>query len=194
MSELTTNARGGEYATSRRPRAADHAGFILTQRSKGVPVSAIAQMIGCNQADVALIAEKFAAEAPARPAPVVPERKRKAPPPEPLRRAPRVVLSLWKGEIIVNPQPITMREIAEDVAYRHGVSVDDLTGPSRAKMHTGPRQEAMWMMSKAKRWSLPRIGQFFGDRDHTTVLHGVRRHEQRLKDEQAALDVESEAA
>lgn len=81
----------------------------------------------------------------------------------------------------------TMREIAHRVAERNGVTVEDLRGPSRRRIHAWPRQEAMWLMHRVlttkgtRRFSLPQIGYFLGDRNHATVIHGIRCHEARMK-------------
>lgn len=83
-------------------------------------------------------------------------------------------------------RPMTWREILQMVAEANHVTVDDLTGQRRAREFSWPRQEAMWLLRQqrrpngAHRFSLPQIGRMLGGRDHTTVLHGVRRHEQRL--------------
>jgi chromosomal replication initiation ATPase DnaA len=71
------------------------------------------------------------------------------------------------------------------VALDRGVSFDDLVMPgdvpgARAFAIAHPRQEAMWRMRQAGKWSLPQIGRFLGERDHTTVLSGIRAHQKRL--------------
>lgn len=73
----------------------------------------------------------------------------------------------------------SMRGILSDVSWRHGVPVDALRGPDRRRWAVYPRQEAMYLMYKTGRFSLPQIGIFLGDRDHTTVLHGIRAHAKR---------------
>lgn len=78
------------------------------------------------------------------------------------------------------PPPITMAQILARVAEKHGLTVADLKGPRIAPRFSHPRQEAMHAMHAVGRWSLPQIGRFLGGRDHTTVLHGVRRHAQRI--------------
>lgn len=88
-------------------------------------------------------------------------------------------ISLWKGAIEVPAPKPTMRELAEEVAHRHGLTLEDLKGPSRRQEISQPRQEAMALICAERRWSLPQIGRFFGGRDHTTVLHGARAHERR---------------
>jgi chromosomal replication initiator protein len=97
------------------------------------------------------------------------------------------VLSLWHGEVSKarTSAPPTMRQIVADVAEIHGVSLEDLLGPSHKRKFAEARQEAMLWCILQKRWdglraySSPRIGAFFG-RDHSTVLTGCRRAAQRL--------------
>lgn len=81
------------------------------------------------------------------------------------------------------PQPPArpmMRSIAERVCEKHRITMEELKGPGRARRLSVPRQEAMHEMHAQERWSLSQIGQFLGGRDHTTVLHGVRKHAQGL--------------
>lgn len=40
----------------------------------------------------------------------------------------------------------------------------------------------MWALKQEGRWSLPQIGRLLGNRDHTTIIHGVRQHEKRLRE------------
>lgn len=70
--------------------------------------------------------------------------------------------------------------IVAGVARKHLVSVKDVFGPSRYKEHVAARHEAFWEIKAQLLWSLPQIGRFFR-RDHTTVLHGIRKH-QMLRD------------
>jgi hypothetical protein len=71
------------------------------------------------------------------------------------------------------------RAILEDVATRHDLTVADLISDARPNRIAHPRQEAMYLMVAAQRWSTPQIGRVLGGRDHTTVLTGVRRHAER---------------
>lgn len=79
----------------------------------------------------------------------------------------------------------SMAMIAALVATRHSCSVAELRGPARERCIAWPRQEAMWLMRQVltpkgeHRFSLLQIGRFLGDRDHTTVLHGIRKHDGR---------------
>lgn len=62
------------------------------------------------------------------------------------------------------------------VARHFGVTRLDLIGQSRRKKYAIPRQIAMFLIHDGKR-TLPEIGRRFGGRDHTTVLHAVRKIE-----------------
>lgn len=90
------------------------------------------------------------------------------------------VLSLYRGLIPVDPPKPTMKEIAILVAERHGVTLEDLRGPSRRLRASRPRQEAMALIMAQKRYSYPQVGRFF-NRDHTTVIHGERAYQKRLE-------------
>ena len=64
--------------------------------------------------------------------------------------------------------------IAQTAAY-FGLSIDDLCGPSRSRVLVTARQIAMYLCRELTDLSLPKIGQQFGGRDHTTVMHADRR-------------------
>ena len=55
------------------------------------------------------------------------------------------------------------------------VSVDDLVGPSRSRALVHARQMAMYLCRELTDLSLPKIGEKFGNRDHTTVMHADRK-------------------
>lgn len=73
----------------------------------------------------------------------------------------------------------TMREIAARVAARHGTSLADLRGCSTQRSVAKTRHEAFAEIYGLGRYSTTQIGRFFGDRDHTTVIYGIRRHHSR---------------
>lgn len=77
------------------------------------------------------------------------------------------------------PRP-SMATFAQAVADKHGVTLDALKGPCRARCIAWPRQEAYWKIYSTGFFSMPQIGQFFGDRDHSTVHHGIRAHAKRI--------------
>ena len=64
--------------------------------------------------------------------------------------------------------------IAQTAAY-FGLSIDDLCGASRSRVLVTARQIAMYLCRELTDLSLPKIGQQFGGRDHTTVMHADRK-------------------
>lgn len=86
-------------------------------------------------------------------------------------------LSLWRGLIELPREPFVMARIAADIALRDGITVDDIRGASRK--FTAQRHEFMARAFATNRLSLKQIARWLGDRHHTTILHGVRKHERR---------------
>ena len=72
------------------------------------------------------------------------------------------------------------------MAEHYGLKQADMISERRARAVARPRQTAMWIAKQITTRSLPDIGRRFGGRDHTTVLHAVRRIEA-LKAEDAGL-------
>lgn len=86
---------------------------------------------------------------------------------------------------------LTVEEIKKQTADYFGVRPSDLSSSRRAQRITRPRHVAMYLAKTLTSRSLPEIGRYFGNRDHTTVLHAIRRVEQlRRMDERFAEDVE----
>ena len=73
------------------------------------------------------------------------------------------------------------KRIACEVAAKHQVSMTDLFSARRDQMVVRARHEIFWRCRYETTMSLPQIGKRFGDRDHTTVLHGIRKHTQRME-------------
>jgi chromosomal replication initiator protein len=73
----------------------------------------------------------------------------------------------------------TMREIATRIADKHGVSISDLKCESRVRKIAWARQEAYAEIQALTTFSTPQIGNWFGGRDHSTVIFGIRRHKER---------------
>jgi chromosomal replication initiator protein len=76
-----------------------------------------------------------------------------------------------------------VREILDEVATLHDCQVSDIIGPSRLTKFARARFEAMWRIRRLRlpngnRYSLSAIAEVFGQRDHTTILHGIRRWEE----------------
>ncbi len=86
---------------------------------------------------------------------------------------------------------ITVEEIQRKVAEHYNIRLSELIGPRRTRTLARPRQIAMWLCKRLTSRSLPEIGRRFGGRDHTTVMHGVRKVEElRATDSQLADDLE----
>lgn len=73
------------------------------------------------------------------------------------------------------PQPVSISTIQTCVAQYYGLRPADLTSRSRARNIAFPRQVAMYLSRTMTNASLPAIGDEFGGRDHTTVMHGCER-------------------
>jgi chromosomal replication initiator protein len=70
---------------------------------------------------------------------------------------------------------ITASIIMAVTAEYFGITIDDLTGSSRTRVLVTARQIAMYLCRELTELSLPKIGQTFGGRDHTTVMHAERK-------------------
>ncbi|TDC66538.1 chromosomal replication initiator protein DnaA [Micromonospora sp. KC207] len=75
---------------------------------------------------------------------------------------------------------ITADQIMVSTADYFGVSLEDLRGHSRSRVLVNARQVAMYLCRELTDLSLPRIGQAFGGRDHTTVMHADRKIRQQM--------------
>jgi chromosomal replication initiator protein len=75
---------------------------------------------------------------------------------------------------------ITADQIMAATADYFGVSLEDLKGHSRSRVLVNARQVAMYLCRELTDLSLPRIGQAFGGRDHTTVMHADRKIRQQM--------------
>jgi chromosomal replication initiator protein len=86
---------------------------------------------------------------------------------------------------------VSIEEIQRKVAEHYHIRLADLIGPKRLRSFARPRQVAMYLAKTMTSRSLPDIGRRFGGRDHTTIIHGVKRIEElRVADSQIADDLE----
>ncbi len=81
--------------------------------------------------------------------------------------------------------------IAQTAAY-FGLSIEELTGPSRGRHLVMARQIAMYLCRELTALSLPKIGAQFGNRDHTTVMYADRKINQLLAERRAVFNQVSE--
>ena len=90
-----------------------------------------------------------------------------------------------------NDRRVTIEEIQKQVASHFNVRVSDMHSARRARAIARPRQVAMYLAKQLTARSLPEIGRKFGGRDHTTVMHAVKKvDELREHDSGFAEDVE----
>lgn len=86
---------------------------------------------------------------------------------------------------------VTLDEIKRKVAEHYNLRLSELVSARRARSVARPRQVAMYLAKTLTSKSLPEIGRGFGNRDHTTVIHAVRKIEQLSEtDSQLSEDIE----
>jgi chromosomal replication initiator protein len=84
-----------------------------------------------------------------------------------------------------NDKRVTIDEIQKKVSEYFSVRVSDMHSPRRARTVARPRQIAMYLSKQLTPRSLPEIGRKFGGRDHTTVLHAVKKVEELMAAEKS---------
>ena len=87
-------------------------------------------------------------------------------------------------EVLATPKTrqITAQVVMQTVSDYYGVTVDDMIKPTRRREITVPRQIAMYLTREMTNMSLPQIGQVFGNRDHSTVLHACKQVEGSIRE------------
>jgi chromosomal replication initiator protein len=73
---------------------------------------------------------------------------------------------------------VTIDEIQRRVAEHYNIRLSEMTSDRRARVVARPRQVAMYLAKQLTTRSLPEIGRKFGGRDHTTVIHAIRKIEE----------------
>ena len=100
------------------------------------------------------------------------------------------------GEVLqdllrANDRRVTIEEIQKKVSQHYNLRLADMHSARRARNVARPRQVAMFLAKQLTTRSLPEIGSKFGGRDHTTVMHAVKRIEQlRQTDSTLAEDID----
>lgn len=74
---------------------------------------------------------------------------------------------------------IRIGQITAEVATRYDVTVERMRSHDKRRVFMAPRWEA-WALCQDERFSTPVIGRYFGGRDHTTILHGIRQHRAKM--------------
>lgn len=79
-------------------------------------------------------------------------------------------------------RPVNLQQILRAVCSYYSVKIDDVKGAKRTKELVVPRHIAMYLIYDLTKTPYMSIGDFLGGRDHTTILHGVKKVEDELKD------------
>lgn len=74
-----------------------------------------------------------------------------------------------------NERRVSIEDIQKQVAEHFNIRLADMSSPRRARAVARPRQVAMYLAKHLTSRSLPEIGRKFGGRDHTTVMHAIRK-------------------
>ncbi|QHS23835.1 chromosomal replication initiator protein DnaA [Virgibacillus sp. MSP4-1] len=82
------------------------------------------------------------------------------------------------------PKKITIQTIQETVGEHYNVKLEDFAAKKRTKSIAFPRQIAMYLAREMTDYSLPKIGEEFGGRDHTTVIHAHEKVAKMIADDQ----------
>ena len=91
----------------------------------------------------------------------------------------------------ISERKVTIEEIIRKVADHYNLRMSDMMSARRSRIISRPRQLAMFLAKNLTSKSLPEIGRRFGGRDHTTVIHAVKKIEElKNKDFQIAEEVE----
>ena len=95
------------------------------------------------------------------------------------------VQAILRPHLRAGEKRITIDDIQKATSEHYGMKQADLLSERRNRAIARPRQAAMWLAKQLTTRSLPDIGRRFGGRDHTTVLHAVRRIEALRVDDSA---------
>jgi hypothetical protein len=114
-----------------------------------------------------------------RPAPVcIPEAVRRK------VKVPRIIRARYRedqDDLLPLPDAEKWKAIIAEVCEKHGIDWIDLASARRSVPVVIARHEAMYRMRHETTMSLPAIGRKLGGLDHSSVIHGIRRHEERLE-------------
>ena len=90
-----------------------------------------------------------------------------------------------------NDRRVTIEEIQKRVAEHYNIKLTEMHSARRARAVARPRQVAMYLAKQLTSRSLPEIGRKFGGRDHTTVMHAVKKVEElKSQDHSFAEDID----
>ena len=98
-----------------------------------------------------------------------------------------IVQDLLKDLLKSSQKKVNIEEIQKKVSQHFNIKMSDMSSARRSRTVARPRQVAMYLSKNLTSRSLPEIGRRFGNRDHTTVIHAVRKVEE-LRNKDASFD------
>lgn len=98
------------------------------------------------------------------------------------------VYDVLSDVIRASNRQVSIAEIQRQVAQHFNIRVDEMHSKRRSRNIVHPRQIAMYLAKQMTSSSYPEIGQHFGGRDHTTVMHAVSKIEKSLHENNSVLD------
>ena len=98
------------------------------------------------------------------------------------------VYEVLSDVIRASNRQVSIGEIQRQVAQHFNIRVDEMHSKRRSKNIVHPRQIAMYLAKHMTSSSYPEIGQKFGGRDHTTIMHGVAKIEKAMHEDPAVMD------
>jgi chromosomal replication initiator protein len=87
---------------------------------------------------------------------------------------------ILKDILVEKNKEITVEEIQKNVASHFGIKVVDIKSPKRLKALVLPRQIAMYLARQLTTCSYPEIGERFGGKDHSTIIHAIKKIEKQM--------------
>ncbi|NQS99734.1 MAG: chromosomal replication initiator protein DnaA, partial [Candidatus Omnitrophica bacterium] len=99
----------------------------------------------------------------------------------------KITLSLAQSvlkDMLLEEKRVSVDSIQKKVAAHFDLRISDLKAKKRSRAVVYPRQLAMYLVRTLTNFSLPEIGEYFGGRDHTTVLHACDKIQRDLKNDQ----------
>ncbi len=88
---------------------------------------------------------------------------------------------ILKDFVTYNNKSISIESIQNIVAAHYNLNINEMLSPRRSRSLARPRQIAMYLAKQNTTKSLPEIGRNFSNRDHTTVIHAVKKIEELIK-------------
>ncbi len=87
-----------------------------------------------------------------------------------------------------NNRRVSVDEIQKKVAHHFNIKIADMFSARRSRQIARPRQIAMYLAKNLTSMSYPEIGKRFGNRDHTTIMHAVRKVEELMEQDAGLCD------